>query len=850
MGCDENRMSINLAAAVFVAVSILKALKTEDLSRKLEVNYVKFQFRGGLLAMVIQAKVGRAQPVISDRVRQRRGGNNGCGIRRGVTSQVSSFRSFQDHDFDCLKYMHMEAAKTWYDVPRDAAVAFVRYLSPCKSQQCTCLAVGREWPKMMAWLLLRPKELSGSSTMFLGISDQWTKEVRVKGHSSMRMTVLKNAWESTKMVCNYTGDTFESGELEDALSQGMDALQQSLSETLAGSLGPPGKDSKWHRMKINTIWYVRCGHLSWSISKTFVPEKLLEVINTSSEAVQRVVSSCRSPLMQSTQLSFYNEICLETFQKNFCFSQEIVRKSPGQYYRYHGDWRTEAQQVVSLLAFMHWLETGELLIHAEVEEKLGFDEIVQAASELPDVKVIQWCKSKKKQSLIFKVDFEKAYDSVRWDFLDDVLKKFGFGNKWCDWIQKCLRSSRGSILINGSPTKEFSFFKGLKQGDPLSPFLFILIMESLHLSFQRVVDVDLFKGINLSPLVNLSHMFYADDAVFVGQWCDDNINTLVHVLECFFRASGLRINMCKSKIMGVNVGDDKIKAAALKLGCRILNTPFTYLGTKVGGNMSRVQAWTEIVDKVKSRLSKWKIKSLSIGGRLTLLKSVLGSIPIFHMSIFKIPLTVLRSLESIRCKFFNGHELKSSKSSWVKWNSVLASKIKGGLGVSSLFALNRALMMKWFWRFHSHNDSLWSRVIKAIYGEDGAVDKVYKSASRSCWRDILNEVRKLKVQGINMRDFMYIKVGNGVSTKFWDDVWIGSKALKLKILLPLGGIEQLQFKELTDLLLPIVLNTCSDRWFWSLEDREVFCSLYSEDILMITVLIDCEILNSLIKSFP
>ncbi|GJZ68508.1 RNA-directed DNA polymerase, eukaryota, reverse transcriptase zinc-binding domain protein [Tanacetum coccineum] len=464
--------------------------------------------------------------------------------------------------------------------------------------------------------------------------------------------------------------------------------------------------------------------------------------------------------------------------------------------------------------------------------------------------VIQWCKSKKKQSLIFKVDFEKAYDSVRWDFLDDVLKKFGFGNKWRDWIQKCLRSSRGSIIINGSPTEEFQFFKGLKQGDPLSPFLFILIMESLHLSFQSVVDVGLFKGIHLSPLVNLSHMFYADDAVFVGQWCDDNINTLVHVLECFFRASGLRINMSKSKIMGVNVGDDKIKVAASKLGCLILNTPFTYLGTKVGGNMSRVQAWTEIIDKVKSRLSNWKLKSLSIGGRLTLLKSVLGSIPIFHMSIFKVPLTVLRSLESIRCQFFNGHELKSNKSSWVKWNSVLAAKEKGGLGVSSLFALNRALLMKWFWRFYSHNDSLWSRVIKAIYGVDGEVNKVSKYASRSCWRDIINEVRKLKDQGINMRDFMYIKVGNGESTKFWDDIWIGSKPLKLlfpriyaldnikdaTICMKLnepsldnnfrrsirGGIEQSQFKKLTDLLIPIVLNPCPDRWFWSLEGSGEF----------------------------
>nr|GEV98146.1 nucleotide-binding alpha-beta plait domain-containing protein [Tanacetum cinerariifolium] len=116
--------------------------------------------------------------------------------------------------------------------------------------------------------------------------------------------------------------------------------------------------------------------------------------------------------------------------------------------------------------------------------------------------VLQWCKLKKKQSLIFKVDFEKAYDSVRWDFLDDVLKKFGF--------------------------------------------------------------------------------------VFVGQWCDGNINTFVHVLECFYRVSGLRINISKSKIMRVHVKDEKVKYAASKLGCLILSTPFSYLSTKVGGSMSQV----------------------------------------------------------------------------------------------------------------------------------------------------------------------------------------------------------------------------------------------------------------------
>jgi hypothetical protein len=173
--------------------------------------------------------------------------------------------------------------------------------------------------------------------------------------------------------------------------------------------------------------------------------------------------------------------------------------------------------------------------------------------------LFQWCKSKKKHSFIFKVDFEKAYDSVRWDYLDDVLKKFGFGERWCGWIQECLRSSWGSVIVNGSPTEEFQFFKGLKQGDPLSPFIFILIMESLHISFQRVVDAGMFKGIVLDSSMQISHMFYADDAVFVGQWSNSNIDTIVHVLKCFHRASGLGINMSKSKIMWIVVNDDRVE---------------------------------------------------------------------------------------------------------------------------------------------------------------------------------------------------------------------------------------------------------------------------------------------------
>nr|GFA85978.1 RNA-directed DNA polymerase, eukaryota, reverse transcriptase zinc-binding domain protein [Tanacetum cinerariifolium] len=317
------------------------------------------------------------------------------------------------------------------------------------------------------------------------------------------------------------------------------------------------------------------------------------------------------------------------------------------------------------------------------------------------------------------------------------------------WIQSCLKSSRGTIIINGCPTEEFQFFKGLKQGDLLSSFLFILVMESLHLSFQRVEEAKMFKGIKVGPLVILSHMFYADDAIFVGKWCESNITTLVHVLDCFHRASGPKINMSKSKILGVHVESDRVKEAALRLGCLTPKTPFLYLGSKVGGSMSRFHEWDEVggsmsrfhewdevVERVKMRLSKWKMKSLSIGGRL---KSVLGSMTIFNMSIFKVPLGFLRTLESIRCYFFNGHALGSNKASWVSWKKVLPSKDKCDLGVSSLYALIRGLLFKWIWRFYTQDKSLWVRVIKAMYGDKGKIDAEVKTGSRSCWLNIVLE---------------------------------------------------------------------------------------------------------------
>ncbi|GKA17069.1 hypothetical protein Tco_0696906, partial [Tanacetum coccineum] len=149
------------------------------------------------------------------------------------------------------------------------------------------------------------------------------------------------------------------------------------------------------------------------------------------------------------------------------------------------------------------------------------------------------------------------------------------------------------------------------------------------------------------------------------------------------------------------------------------------------------------------------------------------------MSLFKVPKMVLQKLETIRCRFSHGIENNKRKPIWVKWSEVLASKEKGGLGVLSFFALNRALMFKWVWRFHSQNDSLWARVIRGIHGDNGKLGATSTHHHPSIWLDIIREVKSLKYQGMDLVSYIRKKVGNGNETLFWEDIWKGDVAFKI-----------------------------------------------------------------------
>lgn len=163
-----------------------------------------------------------------------------------------------------------------------------------------------------------------------------------------------------------------------------------------------------------------------------------------------------------------------------------------------------------------------------------------------------WAKKVKHKTFLFKVDFDKAFDSINWNYFYSVMRQMEFGEKWIFWIRGCLSSSRASVLVNSFATKEFPITKGVRQGDPLSPFLVIIAMEGLNVDMKSTCQNDIFHGVKISnggP--SISHLFYADDALFLGNWSSSNFSNLTRILKCYHASSGLKVNFQKPKVYGV-----------------------------------------------------------------------------------------------------------------------------------------------------------------------------------------------------------------------------------------------------------------------------------------------------------
>ncbi|KAE9610108.1 hypothetical protein Lalb_Chr07g0183091 [Lupinus albus] len=254
------------------------------------------------------------------------------------------------------------------------------------------------------------------------------------------------------------------------------------------------------------------------------------------------------------------------------------------------------------------------------------------------------------------------------------------------------------------------------------------------------------------------------------------------ILQLFEKCSGLKINFNKCNLLDVNIMEDHIIRCADFLQCKISSKSFTYLGIPVGVSHKRKSTWSNLIDKIQSRLAFWDSNQISFGGQVILTNVVLSALPVYYLSFYKAPISVVRSTQKIQSRFLWGGDSNSNKINWVKWEKVCQSKKEGGLGIKDLKIFNHALLDKWKWRLLKERDNLWCKVLVSKYGHSLGLSHEIVSrssfAKHSSWvRDLDLVCHKELVKDHWFWGGLVRRVGDGSNTRFWHDTWPGSSNL-------------------------------------------------------------------------
>ncbi|WVZ48782.1 hypothetical protein U9M48_000191 [Paspalum notatum var. saurae] len=303
---------------------------------------------------------------------------------------------------------------------------------------------------------------------------------------------------------------------------------------------------------------------------------------------------------------------------------------------------------------------------------------------------------KKQNGIVFKVDFEKAYDKVRWDFLQQTLRMKGLSPKWCSWVQSFVQQGNVGVKVNDQVG---SYFQTKKE-------------------FVK----------------------YADDTVIFLEHDIEQAKNLKLLLCTFEQLSGLKINFHKREVFCFGQAKQQEEAYSHLFGCSLGSFPFRYLGIPMHYRKLSNKDWALVEDRFeKKKLSGWKGKLLSIGGRLVLINFVLSSLPMFMLFFFKVPKGVLQKMDYCRSKFYWQNDQHRKKYRLARSEILCQPKDQGGLGILNPNLQNKCLLSKWHFK---------------LCNEDGQVEK---------------------------RPGDSLLVGpHGDQMTILEDTWLGNQPLKLK----------------------------------------------------------------------
>jgi len=264
--------------------------------------------------------------------------------------------------------------------------------------------------------------------------------------------------------------------------------------------------------------------------------------------------------------------------------------------------------------------------------------------------LLSCCHQRKKPAAVLKLDFKKAFDSVNWSSLDRILHARGFDDRWCMWVTNILSTGKTSVLLNGVQGRWITCHRGLCQGDPLSPYLFIIVTDVLQRLIQRACRSGALCH-PVDPELPCPVLQYADDTLILTKGDVESMVALRSLLDEFSCATGLTINFHESTFVPLHVQPNTTSLMADALGCPLSNFPQTYLGLPLLTWKLRASYYQPLVDSFDRYLAGWKAKLLSSGGRVVLINAVLGCLPIYHMSSILLPKRVRETLDAKRRAF-------------------------------------------------------------------------------------------------------------------------------------------------------------------------------------------------------
>ncbi|XP_058775611.1 uncharacterized protein LOC131649884 [Vicia villosa] len=368
-------------------------------------------------------------------------------------------------------------------------------------------------------------------------------------------------------------------------------------------------------------------------------------------------------------------------------------------------------------------------------------------------------------NMALKVDITKAFDTINWNFLLHVLRSYGFNHVFCSWIKSILHSAYLSISFNRASKGFFNCKRGVRQGDPVSPLLFCLSQDVLSRSITKLITIGNLKLIKTSNnLVIPSHVMYADDILIFCKASISNVNSLTSLFTRYYKISDQFVNSSKSSLFPSCISNSKIQNILNKTGFSKGSLPFMYLGVPLFKGKPKTIHLRPIADRILAKMAGWKGSTLSMAGRVCLVKSIIEGMLNHTIAIYDWPVAILKEIEKAARNFIWSGSTVKRKICVAAWNKICRPKLHGGLGIRSLLRINEDSNLRLAWDIRNSVEQwaviLIARVLKGF----GTIN--YHIFS-SIWSSIKAEWPTL------IRNCAWI-LGNGSNINFWLDNWCGN----------------------------------------------------------------------------